>query len=108
MSSALALSEGANASHQLRAGLGASNPKYVRLHFLRRSTRYAQKKSHPPSGDKLSATQTALAALNASTAMGFKCDVCEAQEGSVFCFGDNAVMCEQCDVRCGSGAWLTG
>ncbi|KAK9836360.1 hypothetical protein WJX81_008514 [Elliptochloris bilobata] len=30
--------------------------------------------------------------------MGVKCDICEAQEGSVFCFAENAVMCEQCDV----------
>jgi len=35
--------------------------------------------------------------------MGFRCDICEAQEANVFCFNDNAVMCEQCDVRC--GAW---
>jgi hypothetical protein len=35
--------------------------------------------------------------------MGFRCDICEAQEASVFCFSDNAVMCEQCDVR--YGAW---
>ena len=62
---------------------------------------------HPPGGDKVSATQLLLRE-NVQPAMGFKCDVCEAQEGSVFCFGDNAVMCEQCDVRCGSGAWFDG
>ncbi len=34
--------------------------------------------------------------------MGFICDVCdEGREGILFCFAHNAVMCEQCDVRCG-------
>ncbi|KAK9794054.1 hypothetical protein WJX73_010120 [Symbiochloris irregularis] len=29
--------------------------------------------------------------------MGYKCDVCENEEGVVFCFADEAVLCRQCD-----------
>lgn len=31
--------------------------------------------------------------------MGQKCDLCEKEEGIVFCFADQAVMCRTCDVR---------
>lgn len=42
--------------------------------------------------------------------MGYKCDVCETEEGAVYCLPDNAVMCAACDLRCelGVGALFSG